>query len=104
MQDGPATHFVPLGEIEQASAAGNYVEIAWRGRTLLHRTTLTALEQAWAPHGFVRIHRGALVRAASVARIETLKSGDFTVELSSGALARGSRRYRAALDGALQAQ
>lgn len=103
VQDGPSTHFVPLGEIAQASAAGNYVEIAWRGRTLLHRTTLAALEQAWAPHGFARIHRGTLVRAASVVRIETLKSGDFHAELADGTLVRGSRRYRAALDGVLQA-
>jgi hypothetical protein len=103
VQDGPSTHFVPLGEIDQVAAAGNYVEIAWRGRTLLHRTTLAALEQAWAPHGFARIHRATLVRAAAVVRIETLKSGDFTAELAGGALVRGSRRYRAALDGALQA-
>ena len=103
VQDGPSTHFVPLGEIDQVAAAGNYVEIGWRGRTLLHRTTLSALEQAWAPHGFVRVHRGTLVRAAAVVRVETLKSGDFTVELASGALVRGSRRYRAALDGATNA-
>ena len=103
VQDGPSIHFVPLGEVEQVNAAGNYVEIAWRGRALLHRTTLTALEQAWAAHGFVRIHRGTLVRAAAVARVETLRSGDFLAELGSGALVRGSRRYRAALDGALQA-
>ncbi|HEY6814253.1 MAG TPA: LytTR family DNA-binding domain-containing protein [Croceibacterium sp.] len=103
VQDGPSTHFIPLGEIAQASAAGNYVEIAWRGRTLLHRTTLAALEQAWAPHGFVRVHRGTLMRAASVVRIEALKSGDFQAELTDGTLVRGSRRYRAALDGALQA-
>lgn len=103
VQDGPSTHFVPLDEIEQATAAGNYVEIAWRGRTLLHRTTLAALEEAWAPHGFVRIHRGTLVRAASVVRVETLKSSDFLAELANGTLVRGSRRFRAALDGALQA-
>ena len=103
VQDGPSIHLVPLGEIDQVGAAGNYVEIAWRGRTLLHRTTLTALEEAWAAHGFVRIHRGSLVRAAAVARVETLKSGDFLAELRSGALVRGSRRYRAALDAAPRA-
>ena len=68
-----------------------------RGRTLLHRTTLTALEVAWAAHGFVRIHRGTLVRAAATVRVETLKSGDFIVELATGACPR-SRRYRAELD------
>ena len=37
----------------------------------------------------------------AVVRIETLKSGDFQAELADGTLVRGSRRYRAALDGVL---
>jgi len=45
---------------------------------------------------FLRIHRGRLVRRAAIRRIETDKSGDFTVELASGASLRGSRRYRPA--------
>lgn len=100
IQDGPATHFVPLAEIDLVSAAGNYVEIVWRGRTLLHRTTLTALEEAWTAHGFVRIHRSTLVRAAAILRLDTLKSGDFVLHLSGGAQTRGSRRYRATLSAA----
>jgi DNA-binding LytR/AlgR family response regulator len=103
VQDGASLHFVPLREIDQVGAAGNYVEIPWRGRTLLHRTTLSALEDAWAPHGFVRIHRSILVRGGAVVGVVTLWCGDFTAELAPGVLVRGSRRHRAALDGALQA-
>lgn len=94
--DGSVTHHVPAETIESASAAGNYVEIVWSGRTLLHRTTLAALAERLGP-GFVRIHRGRIVRRAAVRSIETDKSGDFTVTLESGATLRGSRRYRAGL-------
>ncbi|MGN6376775.1 MAG: LytR/AlgR family response regulator transcription factor, partial [Sphingomonas sp.] len=91
--DGAVTHSVPLDEIESVTAAANYVEIAWGDRRLLHRATLAALEEQLGD-GFVRIHRSRLVRRAAVRRIEGDKSGDFTVELASGAQLRGSRRYR----------
>ncbi|HWV60689.1 MAG TPA: hypothetical protein VN034_08555, partial [Sphingopyxis sp.] len=42
--DGPVTHHLPVDEIEHVGAAGNYVEVAWRGERLLHRATLTAIE------------------------------------------------------------
>jgi hypothetical protein len=95
--EGAVTHRIPLAEIEQVTAAGNYVELAWRGRTLLHRATLAALEAELGAHGFVRIHRSRLVRRAAIRRIETRQSGDFEVELASGGRAKGSRRYRAGL-------
>jgi hypothetical protein len=91
--DGAVTHLIPIEEIESIASAGNYVEVAWAGRTLLHRTTLSAVE-AELGGAFLRIHRGRLVRRAAIRRIETDKSGDFTVELASGASLRGSRRYR----------
>lgn len=93
--DGAVTHVVPVEEIESIASAGNYVEIAWGPRTLLHRATLAAVE-AELGDAFLRIHRGRLVRRAAIRRIETDKSGDFTVELASGAMLRGSRRYRPA--------
>ncbi|MCW0198748.1 LytTR family DNA-binding domain-containing protein [Sphingopyxis sp.] len=97
--DGAVTHHLPVGEIEHVAAAGNYVEIAWRGQTLLHRATLTAIESELAAAGFVRIHRSRLVRRDAVRRVVTLKSGDFDVEMESGAVLRGSRRYRGNVEG-----
>lgn len=94
--DGSVTYRVPIEAIDSASAAGNYVEIAWGSRTLLHRSTLAALADQLGP-GFARVHRGRLVRRAAVRSIETDKSGDFTVTLASGATLRGSRRYRGEL-------
>lgn len=93
VNDGAVTHHVPLDEIERIAAAGNYIEIAWGPRTLLQRSTLAAAE-AEIGDGFVRVHRGLIVRRDAVRRIETDKSGDFTLTLASGAEVRGSRRYR----------
>ena len=95
VNDGAVTHVVPIGEIESIASAGNYVEIAWGPRPLLHRATLSAVETELGD-AFLRIHRGRLVRRAAIRRIETDKSGDFTVEMASGARLRGSRRYRPA--------
>lgn len=94
--DGSVTHRVPVEAIDWAAAAGNYVEIAWGPRTLLHRSTLAALAEQLGP-GFARIHRGRIVRREAVRSVETDRSGDFTVTLASGATLRGSRRYREGL-------
>ena len=93
VNDGAVTHHVPVAEIERVSAAGNYVEIGWGPRTLLHRATLSAVE-AELGAAFARIHRSHLVRRDAIRRIETDRSGDFTVHLASGSEVRGSRRYR----------
>ncbi|MES2443143.1 MAG: LytTR family DNA-binding domain-containing protein [Pseudomonadota bacterium] len=93
VSDGGVVHRVPVAEIESAVAAGNYVEIDWGGRKLLHRSTLAALaEQLGAD--FAQIHRGRLVRRDAVRSVETDRSGDFTVTLAGGETLRGSRRFR----------
>ena len=91
--DGAVTHHVPLDEIDYVRAAGNYVELVMGSRTLLHRATLAAVEVALGPD-FVRIHRSRLVRRAAIRTVETNTSGDFDVTLTSGAVLRGSRRFR----------
>lgn len=92
--DGPVTRHIPAGEIEHVAAAGNYVELDWRGRALLHRATLAAVEAELGDR-FVRIHRGRLVRRDAVRAVAVNQAGDFEVELASGARLKGSRRYRA---------
>lgn len=91
--DGAVTHQVPVGEIDHVNAAGNYVELAWGGRTLLHRATLASVSAELGPT-FAQIHRSRLVRRAAIRRVETDRSGDFTVTLADGTSLRGSRRYR----------
>jgi len=97
VSDGAVTHQVPIDDIVQVTAAGNYVEIEIAGRTLLHRITLATIESELGGR-FVRIHRSRLVNRDAIRRIETNQSGDFEVLLSDGTIAKGSRRYRADLE------
>ncbi len=97
VNDGSVTHQVPVDDIVQIVAAGNYVEIERDGRALLHRATLATMEAELGPR-FVRIHRSRLVNRDAIRRVETNQSGDFEVILSDGSVAKGSRRYRAGLE------
>lgn len=97
VSDGTVTHQVPVDEIVQVVAAGNYVEIERNGRALLHRATLAMMEAELGPR-FIRIHRSRLVNRDAIRRIETNQSGDFEVVLSDGSVAKGSRRFRADLE------
>lgn len=97
VRDGSRTAWLAPEDVEWAQAAGNYVELHGRFGTLLHRETLAALEEALASHGFRRIHRSRIVRAAAVRAIETRSSGDFDLTLESGDRLAGSRRFRGRL-------
>lgn len=97
VRDGSRTVRLAPADVEWAQAAGNYVELFGPFGTLLHRQTLAALEAELKPHGFARVHRSRIVRAAAIRAIETRASGDFELQLASGAAVSGSRRYRANL-------
>ena len=94
--DGATRISVPVHEIERVAAAGNYVELTWGGRTLLHRATLAGIEGELGD-AFLRVHRGLLVRADAVREVDVERSGDFALIMASGATLRGSRRYREAV-------
>jgi LytTr DNA-binding domain len=94
VRDGARRHFVPLSDVVWVEAAGNYVELHRGGAGLLHRASLSAMEQRLKTAGFVRIHRSRLVRREAVAAVESKPTGDFVVRLRDGRELAGSRRYR----------
>jgi hypothetical protein len=94
VRDGARRHFVPLAEVVWVEAAGNYVELHRGGAGLLHRASLSAMEQRLQRAGFVRIHRSRLVSRDAVAAVESKATGDFVVRLRDGRELAGSRRYR----------
>ncbi|MGZ8282129.1 MAG: LytTR family DNA-binding domain-containing protein [Allosphingosinicella sp.] len=81
-------------QIDWVTAAGNYVEIRGRGRTIIRRMSLGAVERRLASHGFIRIHRSRLVRRERIARV---RPDD--VILHDGTSLKTGKRYRAALHG-----
>ena len=97
LNDGAVQMLVPTEEIDLLEAAGNYVEVHWGKRRILHRATLASMQDRLTDAGFVRIHRSLIVRRAAIRQVETLQSGDFLITLADGTEKRGSRRYRSAL-------
>jgi DNA-binding LytR/AlgR family response regulator len=98
IRDGAVILRIPVPEILAARAAGNYVEFALDdGRRPLMRASMTQIETALAPHGFVRTHRSWLINAERVRALSAAGSGDFRLDLGCGLSAPLSRRYPAAL-------
>jgi hypothetical protein len=77
-------------QIDWVQAAGNYVELRAAGRTIVHRSSISAAERDLAGHGFVRIHRSILVRRDRIARIRPQD-----VVLVDGTQLKIGKRYRA---------
>lgn len=79
-------------QIDWIRAAGNYVELRAGGRTIVHRTSISAAERDLERHGFVRIHRSTLVRRDRIARVRPQD-----VVLHDGTHLPVGKRYRASL-------
>jgi DNA-binding LytR/AlgR family response regulator len=90
---GGVTRFLSRDEVAYAEASGDYVRLHAGGRAPLVRVSLAVLEERWAPHGFLRIHRGYLV---SLRHVEELRSdaGRWTVRVAGTELPVARRHTR----------
>ncbi|MEU2227442.1 LytTR family DNA-binding domain-containing protein [Streptomyces sp. NPDC018347] len=90
---GGVTRFVPLADITHVEAQGDYARLHTGRGSHLVRTPLSALEEQWRAHGFVRIHRSRLV---ALGRIEELRveGGNLTVRIGDTTLAVSRRNAR----------
>jgi DNA-binding LytR/AlgR family response regulator len=97
IQDGARLIRVPVAQILAVRSAGNYVEFVLADdRRPLMRSSLSAVQESLAAHGFVRTHKSWLVNTARVTGLKPEGSGDYAVEL--GALEVPlSRRFPEAL-------
>lgn len=85
---------VPHRDVRWVEAAGNYVRIHTPDGALLHRASLTAMEERLPADRFARVHRSAIVNLERVERVVPNDSGDFDVHLDAGAVVKLSRSYR----------
>lgn len=92
---------IRVADILWIESAGNYVELHLAGRAVLHRITLNRLETLLAPEDFLRVHRGAIVRRAEIARLDSVGDGSYRLTLRCGATVAVSERYLAALKSAM---
>ena len=99
IRDPGRIRLIDVDDIEYITGAGNYAEIHLSdGKHVLHRETLSALEEQLDPQAFVRIHRSSIVRRSCVSELRPNDKGDYSVILSNGATLTLSRRNRAKLE------
>ena len=91
-----------LNEIDWIEAAGNYTQL-WVGtRSYFLRESLQLLEERAQKHGFIRVHRRALVRLDAVRELTRTRTGALTAVLLSGVRVPISRRRSASFIAALR--
>jgi DNA-binding LytR/AlgR family response regulator len=74
--------------------AKNYCEFEVAGRTILVRVTAKQLERRLAPHGFARVHRGAIVNLSRVRVVQPVRSGRIRLLLDDGSEIIVSKSHR----------
>jgi DNA-binding LytR/AlgR family response regulator len=90
---GGVTRFISRADIRYVEAQGDYARLHTAEGSHLLRTPLAALEEQWAPAGFVRIHRSLLVSLPHVEEVRT-ESGRCTVVVGGTELAVSRRHTR----------
>ena len=66
---GGVTRFIQRSRIRYAKAHGDYARLHTETGSHLVRVPLSILEEKWAEHGFVRIHRSTLVALPHVSEV-----------------------------------
>jgi len=90
--------FIEVQKINYIVGAGNYAAVyLFDGSCVLHRETLTHLEDQLDRDQFLRIHRSSIVRRSSICELKSNDKGDYSVLLKSGEALTLSRRNKAKL-------
>ncbi|MGL5909411.1 MAG: LytR/AlgR family response regulator transcription factor, partial [Phycicoccus sp.] len=66
---GGVTRFITRSQVRYAQAHGDYARLHTSSGSHLVRVPLSTLEEEWADHGFVRIHRSTLVALPHVREV-----------------------------------
>jgi DNA-binding LytR/AlgR family response regulator len=98
-----ATRLVPRSSILYAQSHGDFVRIVVEDGRYLLRSTLTDLEQRWAPHGFVRVHRQYLANLSRAVELRPQLGGTAELAFPDGKTIPVARRHVADLGRRLRA-
>ena len=90
---------VPLTRLERATAEGEYVRLHVGGQSYLHREPIGHLAERLARHGFIRVHRSAVVRSDLVTAARRTRYGRLAVILADGSGQTVGRKYADAVRG-----
>jgi DNA-binding LytR/AlgR family response regulator len=84
---------VPVADVERIEAERDYVRLYWEGRTLLHRETMSHLEEKLDPNMMLRVHRSAFVNWKRLKSVRRDANGRLMAVLESGDEVPVSRAY-----------
>lgn len=84
---------IAFGDLRWIEAERDYVRFHLRDFSYLHRATMESIERLLGPHGFIRIHRRFLVRAAELNRVATGRKGRRHAVLAGGVELPVGRHY-----------
>jgi DNA-binding LytR/AlgR family response regulator len=93
---GGVTRFLQVTDVRYVEAQGDYARLHTASGSHLVRVPLAALEERWAPLGFVRVHRSYLVATGHISELRVEPGGGHAVRVGSGpsaALLPVSRRH-----------
>lgn len=93
---------LPASEVEWIEGANHYARVWHQGKGHLLRESLDALETRLVGAGFLRVHRGALVRIGAVTRLDRGIEGEPRIVLRTGTVVGVARRRVAEVAAALQ--
>lgn len=93
---GGVTRFLQVTDVRYVEAQGDYARLHTASGSHLVRVPLAALEERWAPVGFVRVHRSYLVATGHISELRVEPGGGHSVRVGTGpsaALLPVSRRH-----------
>lgn len=89
--------FLKPSEIDWVEADGKHVKLHAGKETHVVRQQLQRLEPRLAPHGFVRVHRSAIVNVDRIKELEPWFHGEYVVVLKDGTKLTSSAAHSEAL-------
>jgi two-component system, LytTR family, response regulator LytT len=81
---GGGTRLLPRSSVLYLQAHGDYVRVASTEGRFLVRARLSDLEERWAGHGFVRVHRGFVVNLRRAVEVRPRLNGTAVLEMADG--------------------
>ena len=89
---GGGTRLLPRSSVLYLQAHGDYVRVASSEGRYLVRARLSELEERWAGHGFVRVHRGFVVNLRRAVEVRPRLNGTAVLVMADGAEVPIARR------------
>jgi DNA-binding LytR/AlgR family response regulator len=91
---GGRTRYLRRGDVRFVEAHGDYVRLHTVSGSHLVRIPLSRLEEHWAPHQFVRVHRSFLLALPSVVELRSDAGGGLLAHTDAGDVPVSRRHSR----------